>query len=445
VGDPAGFLNECFNTPPPAGQTPPPPSFTPGDPTKLTSVLEFPCNMCLAWGALNQGCGPMQGYPADWPCDFTDGICTGPAPFFQGCTTYDVPPELLGGAADTTDVLFGAGQAPGKQWLCDGPEKTGCMDLCTYDPTATQPLKVVRSALDLDPEKCGATVLGHFCSTSANCDDGNPCTLDSCEGIGGEFARCKYTPQDGACNDGLTCDGADHCALGACAVHDGNPCAAARGCCEEVSDSCVASCPVPPPRCGNGLLQPGEQCDDGNTTGGDGCSAICAGECGNHAIDPGEGCDDGNTFDGDGCSSICQIERQPPDCAHAFATTSELWPPNHKFVDVSVGGITDSFGNPVTIAITGIAQDEPLEGTGDGDTCPDGEGIGASVAKLRAERVGTPRLPGDGRVYHVSFTATDEQGLQCAGEVTVCVPHDKRPGHACVDQGTLVDSAGSCP
>src|SRR5262249_22199241 len=27
--------------------------------------------------------------------------------------------------------------------------------------------------------------------------------------------------------------------------------------------------------CGNGLLEPGEQCDDGNTVDGDGCSAAC--------------------------------------------------------------------------------------------------------------------------------------------------------------------------
>jgi TonB family protein len=27
--------------------------------------------------------------------------------------------------------------------------------------------------------------------------------------------------------------------------------------------------------CGNGSLEAGEQCDDGNTTGGDGCSATC--------------------------------------------------------------------------------------------------------------------------------------------------------------------------
>ena len=30
-----------------------------------------------------------------------------------------------------------------------------------------------------------------------------------------------------------------------------------------------------PTKCGNGVMDPGEQCDDGNMKGGDGCSAIC--------------------------------------------------------------------------------------------------------------------------------------------------------------------------
>jgi cysteine-rich repeat protein len=45
-------------------------------------------------------------------------------------------------------------------------------------------------------------------------------------------------------------------------------------------------------RCGDGVVDPGEQCDDGNTAGGDGCSAGCRSEC----VAP-EGCDDG-----DGCT-----------------------------------------------------------------------------------------------------------------------------------------------
>jgi cysteine-rich repeat protein len=64
-----------------------------------------------------------------------------------------------------------------------------------------------------------------------------------------------------------------------------------------------------PVTCGNGAPDPGEECDDGNTTGGDGCSPICNFEaCGNGFVDVGEGCDDNNTDGGDGCSATCQDE-----------------------------------------------------------------------------------------------------------------------------------------
>ena len=66
--------------------------------------------------------------------------------------------------------------------------------------------------------------------------------------------------------------------------------------------------------CGDGLLEPGEQCDDGNTASGDGCSATCTNEpghlcgCGDGILQAGEQCDDGNTVNHDGCSATCTIE-----------------------------------------------------------------------------------------------------------------------------------------
>lgn len=58
--------------------------------------------------------------------------------------------------------------------------------------------------------------------------------------------------------------------------------------------------------CGDGIVQPGEACDDGNLAVGDGCDAICQQEvCGNGVLQAGESCDDGNLYDWDGCSSFC--------------------------------------------------------------------------------------------------------------------------------------------
>jgi cysteine-rich repeat protein len=64
--------------------------------------------------------------------------------------------------------------------------------------------------------------------------------------------------------------------------------------------------------CGNGILEPGEACDDGNRVSGDTCNADCTSNetCGNHIVDldKGEKCDDGNLLSRDGCDSACQLE-----------------------------------------------------------------------------------------------------------------------------------------
>lgn len=65
------------------------------------------------------------------------------------------------------------------------------------------------------------------------------------------------------------------------------------------------------PVCGDGAVDAGEACDDGNTTSCDGCSATCDLEsCGDGTLCAGTGeqCDDGNTAGCDGCSPTCQTE-----------------------------------------------------------------------------------------------------------------------------------------
>lgn len=88
---------------------------------------------------------------------------------------------------------------------------------------------------------------------------------------------------------------------------DGNRVAWVRGSGtgQEIYTATV-SCDV---ECGNGELEPGEECDDGDLDDLDGCSAECLEEiCGNQRIDPGEECDDGNTDPGDRCDALCQLE-----------------------------------------------------------------------------------------------------------------------------------------
>jgi cysteine-rich repeat protein len=78
------------------------------------------------------------------------------------------------------------------------------------------------------------------------------------------------------------------------------------------------------PGCGDSASDPGEGCDDGNVSGGDGCSSVCQIEpgfvcsgapsvcvpaCGDGQLTPAlESCDDGNAVSGDGCSDRCRRE-----------------------------------------------------------------------------------------------------------------------------------------
>lgn len=122
---------------------------------------------------------------------------------------------------------------------------------------------------------------------------------------------------------------------------------------------------------------------------------------------------------------------KPPDCSQASATPASLWPPNHKFVPISITGVTDPDGDQVSISTTNIRQDEPVNGLGDGDMSPDGM---LQPLQVCSERSGL----GNGRVYHIGFTASDNKGGECIGKVTVCVPHDQ--GEQCIDDGLLYDS-----
>ncbi len=129
----------------------------------------------------------------------------------------------------------------------------------------------------------------------------------------------------------------------------------------------------------------------------------------------------------------------PPECSGATASESLLWPPNHKFAPLTVSGVTDPDGDSVSTTVTGVFQDEPVSGNGSGRTAPDGVvGAGGDMAHVRAERLAS----GDGRVYHLSFTADDGNGGTCTGEVTVAVPHDRDHWWA-VDGGALFDSTAS--
>jgi chitinase len=100
-----------------------------------------------------------------------------------------------------------------------------------------------------------------------------------------------------------------------------------------------------------------------------------------------------------------------------------MWPPNHAMREIRIIGVSDPNDEDITIAIDRVTQDEPLNGEGDGNTDQDAVVNEDGVLLLRAERAGT----GDGRVYVIEFTATNNTlGESCQGVVSIVVPPSRR-------------------
>lgn len=137
-------------------------------------------------------------------------------------------------------------------------------------------------------------------------------------------------------------------------------------------------------------------------------------------------------FDSDNIGKCKPPANQPPDCSLTYPSTSELWPPNHAMKNIFIRGVIDPEGDPITIRIISIFQDEPTK-LNPGDQSPDGAGIGTSTAQVRAERLGV----GDGRIYAIEFAADDGKGEMCNGQVEVSVPINQ--GQPAYD-GAIFDS-----
>jgi len=238
----------------------------------------------------------------------------------------------------------------------------GCGTTCNADQTCNNGTCVAAcdTGLDLcdgacadlqsDPTHCGS------CTNA--CAPGEVCALGDCaQFCPGDLTDCSGACVDtdtnrfncGGCDDGAgsnTCAAGEICNAGACELSCGGttPTLCGDACVNTDSDrnncggcddgagsntcaadeTCAMGACVDAFACGNGVLDPGEVCDDGNTLAGDGCSANCRSTevCGNATLDAstGEACDDGNNIDGDGCQANCAL----PTCGDGIVDPFEV-------------------------------------------------------------------------------------------------------------------------
>jgi hypothetical protein len=131
--------------------------------------------------------------------------------------------------------------------------------------------------------------------------------------------------------------------------------------------------------------------------------------------------------------SVVVEDTLPPTIESVTANPASLWPPNHALVPVqltvSAYDLCDAAPEIMLVAVT---CDEPDDapGQGDGHTTGDiqdaGLGTPDYIVLLRAERQGG----GDGRVYTINYSATDETGNSARSGTAVTVGHhsNRQPG-----------------
>lgn len=243
-----------------------------------------PCtvDVCSVSGACVQT--PVAG-----PCDDGDGCTTEDTCLAGVCS--GLPVTCVDGDDDPcTDAVCQAGActAECRPDLACVAECAGDADCDDGDPTSID-LCAVRP--------CSASCTHYW----PPCDDGNPCTADRPD----EGGVCRHIPLDGrACDDASACTAADRCVGDACAgvlvtCDDGNPCTADR--CHPQT-GCVFQ-----------ALPDGVGCDDGDPcTVQDRCQdSVCGGQA-RVCPDDGDPCSIERCVSSVGCIVLC---RHTGECA----------------------------------------------------------------------------------------------------------------------------------
>lgn len=119
------------------------------------------------------------------------------------------------------------------------------------------------------------------------------------------------------------------------------------------------------------------------------------------------------------------LDTTPPTLAVSLSP-SVLWPVDHELVPIQATiTVSDDRDPDPQVELVSITSNEPVNGTGDGNTESDIQdaafGSDDRAFSLRAERSGQA---GD-RIYTVTYRARDAAGNQTTTAATVTVPHDQ--------------------
>jgi hypothetical protein len=118
-----------------------------------------------------------------------------------------------------------------------------------------------------------------------------------------------------------------------------------------------------------------------------------------------------------GSFTILVQDTTPPTIVSITASPSNIWPPNHKMVDVTVTVIATDLVDPAPMShIVSVSSNQADNGNGDGNTTTDWVITGPLTLQLRAERDGSTD-----RIYTITIATTDFSGNTAHGTVTVSV------------------------
>ena len=204
--------------------------------------------------------------------------------------------------------------------------------------------------------------------------------------------------------------------------------------------------------CGNGTVEPGEECDDGNTFDHDGCSAACIIEsfCGNGTVEPGEECDDGNYKDGDGCARDCTLEK---GCGNGCLEVGEQCDDDNLISgdgcsgDCRIEGSGPVCGNGILEYNEGCDDGNTAAGDGCSAACKREDGCGDGAQSGTEQCDDGNNISGDGCSMdcYVEFICGNRTCDEDKGENCNLCPQDCCPncGNSKLDEGEGCDDGNN--